>query len=177
MGLPYEILSLADFPSVQEVEEDLPDLLGNAIKKAIEVSRQCGLWALADDTGLEVDSLGGAPGVLSARYSGPNATYESNCRKLLAEMENIPDGRRQAAFHTVLCLRTHDALFCVEGSVSGVITHALRGKNGFGYDPVFLLPSGRTLAELDLEEKNQLSHRAQALIKMEKLLRFLTAAG
>ena len=109
--LPVVILSLADFPFVGKVEEDQPDLYGNAIKKAVEVTKRTGEWALADDTGLEVDALGGAPGALAARYSGPHATYESNCAKLLAEMENVPDGKRQARFRTVMCLRTHDGLF------------------------------------------------------------------
>src|SRR5512142_2602798 len=86
-SLPVAILSLADFPFVGEVVEDQPDLYGNAIKKATEVARQTGLWTMADDTGLEVQALGGAPGVFAARYSGPGATYQSNCEKLLREMK------------------------------------------------------------------------------------------
>jgi XTP/dITP diphosphohydrolase len=129
--------------------------------------------SLADDTGLEVDALNGAPGVLSARYSGPNATYASNCRKLLDEMVSIPDGQRKARFRTVICLRTTDGLNCVEGVLEGAIGFEPRGAGGFGYDPIFVLPDGRSLAELDLSEKNLLSHRAQALDKMMRLLPLL----
>jgi XTP/dITP diphosphohydrolase len=172
-ALPLAVLSLADFPFVEEVIEDQPDLYGNAIKKANQVAQQTGLWALADDTGLEVDALDGAPGVYSARYSGPGATYESNCVKLISEMEGIPAEKRQAQFRTVICLKTPDSLFCVEGKVEGNIGRERRGTKGFGYDPVFVLPSGRTMAEIDLEEKNRISHRGQAVEKMEKLLRFL----
>jgi XTP/dITP diphosphohydrolase len=172
-ALPLAILSLADFPLVGEVIEDQPDLLGNAIKKAVEVSRQVGTWALADDTGLEVDALGGEPGVMSARYSGPGATYRSNCQKLLREMADVPDERRTARFRTVICLRTHDGLHCVEGKVEGAIGREPHGEGGFGYDPVFVLPDGRTLAELDLKEKNQISHRGRALDNMAELLGFL----
>ena len=172
-ALPLAILSLADFPFVGEVVEDQPDLYGNAIKKATEVARQTGLWAVADDTGLEVEALGGEPGVMSARYSGPGATYESNCRKLLDAMREVPDGKRQARFRTVMCLRTGDGLYCVEGKVDGTITRAKHGTQGFGYDPVFLLPSGQTMAEIGLEEKNRVSHRGQALDRVAELLRFL----
>jgi len=171
--LPVVTLSLAEFPFVGEVEEDQPDLYGNAIKKAKEIADRIGEWVLADDTGLEVDALGGAPGVYAARYSGPGATYESNCAKLLAEMERVPDGKRQATFRTVMCLRTLDGLYCVEGTLPGTIGRQRRGTNGFGYDPIFVLPDGRTLAELDLAEKNRISHRGQALDKIADLLAFL----
>ncbi len=174
--LPLAILSLADFPFVAEVVEDQPDLYGNAIKKAVEVAAQTGVWALADDTGLEVDALDGAPGVYAARYSGPGATYDSNCQKLLAEMRDVPDGKRSAMFRTVACLKTADGLYCVEGSLAGTIGREKRGALGFGYDPVFVLPSGKTLAEIDLAEKNQISHRGMALQRIERLLEFLLQA-
>jgi XTP/dITP diphosphohydrolase len=174
--LPVVILSLADFPLVGKVEEDQPDLCGNAIKKATEVAKRLGEWVLADDTGLEVDALGGAPGVFAARYSGPGATYESNCAKLLTEMENVPDDKRQARFRTVMCLRTRDGLYCMEGVLEGIIGRVRRGTNGFGYDPVFVLADGRTLAELELAEKNRISHRGQALDKVAKLLGYLTGS-
>ena len=169
-GLPIQLLSLADFPSLREVEENQPDLLGNAIKKAVEIARATGLPALADDTGLEVEALHGAPGVLSARYSGPGATYNSNCRKLLNEMRDVSAELRQARFRTVICLRTSDSLYCVEGVLDGTIAFEKRGAQGFGYDPIFVLPDGRTLAELELSEKNRVSHRAQALEKLAKLM-------
>ncbi|MBU0507285.1 RdgB/HAM1 family non-canonical purine NTP pyrophosphatase [bacterium] len=172
-ALPLALQSLADFPFCPKVTEDRPDLEGNAIKKATEVWRVVGQWTLADDTGLEVAALGGAPGVYSARYSGPGATYESNCRKLLDVMRDVPDGKRAAAFWTVICLRTDDGLYCVEGVLEGTIGRARRGDGGFGYDPVFVLRDGRTLAELSLAEKNRVSHRGQALDKMTALLSHL----
>jgi XTP/dITP diphosphohydrolase len=171
-ALPITFLDLADFPFIEKTIEDQPDLYGNAIKKAAEVARQVQCWALADDTGLEVDALGGEPGVYSARYSGPGATYGSNCQKLLDEMAEIPDGKRQARFRTVMCLRTFDGLYCVEGTLEGMIEREKRGDGGFGYDPVFVLPSGKTLAELTLEEKNAISHRGQALGRIAALIRF-----
>ena len=172
--LPFDVLGLADFPFMEEVEEDQPDLWGNAIKKARAAADATGMMTMADDTGLDVEALAGAPGVLSARYSGPDATYDSNCEKLLREMREIPADNRQAHFRTVMCLSTTDGLYCVEGKLSGAIGFEKRGHQGFGYDPVFLLPDGRTLAELTLDEKNALSHRGRALDKMAKLLRFLT---
>lgn len=171
--LPVVILSLAEFPFVGTVEEDQPDLYGNAIKKARHFAERTGEWVLADDTGLEVGALGGAPGVYAARYSGPGATYESNCAKLLSEMERVPEGERHAKFRTVMCLRTHDGLYCVEGVLEGTIGRQRRGAEGFGYDPIFMLPDGRTLAELDLAEKNRVSHRGKALDRIAELLAFL----
>jgi XTP/dITP diphosphohydrolase len=173
-GLPLKVLSLADFAFVSEVIEDRPDLYGNAIKKATEVADQVKTWTLADDTGLEVDALNGAPGVFAARYSGPGATYESNCRQLLYELRDIPDGKRTAQFRTVMALRTHDGLYCVEGVVAGTIRREFRGTSGFGYDPVFALRNGKTLAELTLSEKNAVSHRGNALRRMVELLNWLT---
>jgi XTP/dITP diphosphohydrolase len=172
-SLPIDVASLTDFSFIPDVIEDQPDLIGNAIKKAMTVAEATGKWALADDTGLEVGALGGAPGVYSARYSGPGATYESNCKKLLDEMRGIPEGERQAQFKTVACLRTHDGLYCVEGVLGGSIAFEKKGEKGFGYDPVFLLPDGRTLAELSLDEKNRLSHRGRAVEKIIELLRYL----
>jgi XTP/dITP diphosphohydrolase len=171
--LPLALQNLADFLWVEKVVEDQPDLLGNAVKKASAVAQATGLWALADDTGLEVDALHGEPGVMSARYSGPGATYQSNCEKLLREMAAVPDGQRQARFRCVLCLKTEDGLYCVEGKVEGIIGRTTRGSSGFGYDPLFILPSGKTLAEVSLAEKNAISHRGQALDKMTDLLKFL----
>jgi XTP/dITP diphosphohydrolase len=171
--LPLALQNLADFLWVEKVVEDQPDLLGNAIKKATAVAQATGLWALADDTGLEVDALHGAPGVLSARYSGSGATYQSNCEKLLRDLHDIPDGQRQARFRCILCLKTEDGLYCVEGKIEGSIGHSPHGNSGFGYDPIFVLRSGQTLAELSLDEKNAISHRGQALNKMTDLLKFL----
>ncbi len=172
-ALPLALQSLADFPFVPKVIEDRPDLMGNAIKKAAEIAEVVKEWTLADDTGLEVDALNGAPGIYAARYSGPGATYESNCRKLLEAMKDIPAGKRQAAFKTIICLRTDDGLHCVEGILRGTIGFEFKGEGGFGYDPIFVLEDGRTLAELTLEEKNCISHRGQALAKMAYLLEYM----
>lgn len=176
-ALPLILQSLADFPFIPEVVEDQPDLMGNARKKATEIWRATGVWALADDTGLEVAALNGAPGVYSARFTGPGATYESNCRKLLQGLKDVPEGERQAAFRTVICLKTEAEEFFAEGVLSGGIGTEPRGMNGFGYDPVFVLSDGRTLAELSLEEKNRLSHRGQALEQMRQLLLELLQAS
>jgi XTP/dITP diphosphohydrolase len=172
-GLPLELLSLADFDSLPPTVEDAPDLMGNAIKKADECHRGTGLWAMSDDTGLEVDALNGAPGVYTARYAGEGATYASNCAKILKEMTGVPAARRGAEFKTVIALRTEDGCYCVEGVLKGRIGEAARGEEGFGYDPVFELADGRTLAEISLSEKNGLSHRAQAVGKMRRLLEYL----
>ncbi len=175
-GMPLEILNLADFPFVRNVAEDQPDLLGNAVKKAVEVAAVARIPVLADDTGLEVEALAGAPGVMSARYSGPGATYDSNCRKLLEEMAHVPSDKRHARFRCVMALRTDDGLYCVEGSLDGEVGHEQRGTLGFGYDPVFVLADGRTLAELTLNEKNQISHRGKALDKMARIIELVFRA-
>jgi len=169
-ALPLILQSLADFPFLPKVVEDQSDLIGNAKKKAEEIWRATGVWTLADDTGLEVAALHGAPGVYSARFSGLGATYESNCAKLLEDMRNVPRGERQAAFRTVICLRNEEGDFYAEGMLSGSIGTTPRGSQGFGYDPVFVLSDGRTLAELSVNEKNHISHRGQALEKMRQLL-------
>ncbi|HET6810435.1 MAG TPA: RdgB/HAM1 family non-canonical purine NTP pyrophosphatase [Acidimicrobiales bacterium] len=156
---------------VGEVEETEPTLEGNARLKAHALRDATGMPALADDTGLEVAALGGAPGVVSARWSGPDATYASNVAKLLREMEGVAD--RRARFRTVVHLAFPDGRDLVaEGAVDGVITTSGRGSNGFGYDPVFQPDeaAGRTLAELTLAEKNALSHRARALRALTALL-------
>ncbi len=156
-------------PGAPEVEEDQPTLEGNAAKKARELAAFAGAWALADDTGLEVDALGGAPGVVSARWAGPGCTYEDNCRKLLAEMAGKT--ARAARFRTVMALSSPAGeVKTVEGRLDGAVATAPRGTNGFGYDPVFALPDGRTLAELGADEKNAVSHRGHALRAMLPLL-------
>jgi len=166
-------VNLAEFPFLAATVEDQPDLLGNAIKKAREAFDGTGLWAMADDTGLEVDALGGAPGVYTARFAGEKATYADNCAKMLREMTGVPDEKRGATFKTVIALRTPDGLFCVEGHLPGKIATAARGDKGFGYDPVFELGDGRTLAEVELEEKNRLSHRGQAVERLKGVLGYL----
>ncbi len=170
-GLDLELVSAASFAEIPEVEEDQPDLAGNAIKKAVTLARLTGMTALADDTGLEVDALNGAPGVFSSRYSGPNATYASNVQKLLRDLQGIEDGHRTARFRCVIAIARGEQISTVEGVCEGVILEAPRGCDGFGYDPVFLIPDLRkTFAELSVAEKNFISHRGQALRKARVVL-------
>ena len=149
-----------------EVVEDAEDLEGNARLKALAVCRFANAAALADDTGLEVDALGGAPGVHSARYAGPRASYGDNLTRLLADLRGVPPERRTARFRTVamVCFPDGRELSAV-GVVEGTITTEPRGKSGFGYDPVFAPTEaeGRTFAELGPAAKNALSHRSRAL--------------
>ncbi|MFA6433668.1 MAG: RdgB/HAM1 family non-canonical purine NTP pyrophosphatase [Elusimicrobiales bacterium] len=176
-GLELEFRTLADFPGAPEVVEDGKTLEENAVKKAGSAALFCGLWALADDTGLEVDALGGAPGVYSARYAGPGRSYADNNLKLLAELDGVPPGRRTARFSCVMALASPGGpVTTVEGRLEGVIALAAFGANGFGYDPLFVAAGQeKTLAELAPEEKNALSHRAAAVRKMEPYLRRLKA--
>ncbi len=169
-ALSIDVRSFAEFSHVAPVIEDRPTIFENAMKKAMEVAEQVGHWVLADDTGLFVDALEGAPGVMSARYSGPEATYASNVNKLLSELEGVPETKRNALFRTVIALRTEKSLHLVEGELHGRIATEPRGQHGFGYDPVFELPDGRTLAELEFEEKNRISHRALALQRTKRLM-------
>lgn len=167
--LGIHLKSTLDFPDAPEVEEDQPDLKGNALKKAQFWFEKTGLSSLADDTGLEVDALEGAPGVYSARYAGENGTYQDNVNKLLKEMENKEN--REARFRTVIAFVTEEGDHFFEGICEGEILTEQRGEKGFGYDPIFR-PAGyeKTFAELDSKEKNKISHRGRAL---EKFLDFL----
>jgi XTP/dITP diphosphohydrolase len=163
--LPVRVLSFADFPDMPDVVEDGSTLEENAAKKAIEVAAFTSLPALADDTGLEVDVLGGAPGVHSARYSGECADGPRNNRKLLSELSGVRGSARSATFRCVVALALPGGeARTVEGATHGVILEAERGDGGFGYDPLFL-PDGhdRTYAEMSAAEKNEISHRARAI--------------
>ncbi len=173
------LLSLDDQRDAPAVVEDAATLEGNAQKKAVQTALATGLWCLADDTGLEVDALGKAPGVLSARFAGPQADYEANNRKLLESLKGMPAGRRQAAFRTIMALSSPDGrCVCEEGRLEGVIAEKPVGANGFGYDPLFFIPSlGKTLAQLSLPEKNSISHRAAALRKILPHIRRLMIAA
>ncbi|MDL1891302.1 RdgB/HAM1 family non-canonical purine NTP pyrophosphatase [Sphingobacteriales bacterium CHB3] len=164
-GTDIEILTLDSFPQVGDIEEDHDTLQGNALKKARHVLQLTSLPSLADDTGLEVFSLNGEPGVYSARYAGPNATYADNVKKLLLKMNGMPAHSRGAQFRSVLAFVTPEGFErVVEGVCNGEIIDHPRGTGGFGYDPVFL-PSGhrQTFAEMSMDVKNTLSHRAKAL--------------
>ena len=170
-----DVLSLDDVAPMPEVEETEETLEGNARLKAVAGARGTGLWTVADDSGLFVDALGGAPGVRSARYS-PGSDAD-RVRALLQLMDDVPDDERGASFRCVLALASPDGELCpVEGVCRGRILRAPRGNGGFGYDPVFLVPElERTMAELSLEEKGRVSHRARALDALEPLLRELSS--
>lgn len=168
--LGIEVLSTKDFPNLEEVVEDRPTLQGNALKKARYVAAQTGLPALSDDTGLEVDALNGEPGVYSARYAGPSASYEDNVIKLLDALEGKVN--RKARFRTVVALVDGDEEFTFEGICNGKIIEEQRGSEGFGYDPIFM-PADyeHTFAELDSSTKNLISHRGRAVEKFVKFLK------
>jgi XTP/dITP diphosphohydrolase len=157
---------------VPDVVEDGETCEANAIKKAKAVSQATGLFAVADDTGLEVDELGGRPGVYAARYAGEQASYEDNWRKLLRELSGVPRDRRTARFITVAAIASPSGNVQVaEGELQGMIAEQPAGARGFGYDPVFFVPElGKTLAELSPQEKNRISHRAKAFAKMREML-------
>ena len=157
-GLVGEIVVGLSWPDVAETGDTLED---NALLKARAVAEATGLPALADDTGLEVSALAGAPGVNTARFAGPAATYADNVDKLLESMVGV--GERSAVFRTVIALVEPDGrTVTAEGYLEGRIAESRRGENGFGYDPVFEV-DGRTLAEIPTEEKNVVSHRARAI--------------
>ena len=171
--LPITIRTLNEFDPVPPIIEDGETCEANAIKKATIIAKHTGRLALADDTGLEVDALDGRPGVYAARYAGENATYKDNCRKLLEELQGVPVGKRAARFLTVIALaEPTDSVDVVEGVLDGTIALTVSGTDGFGYDPVFVVPElGKTLAQITLEEKNQISHRGRALAKAKDVLR------
>jgi XTP/dITP diphosphohydrolase len=159
---------------VPEAEETGLSFVENAILKARNAARHSGLAAIADDSGLEVDALNGAPGIYSARYAGVGASDAANCAKLLHALESVPDAGRAARFQCVMVYLRHaedpTPLIC-QGTWEGRILHAPRGENGFGYDPIFLVPEqGHSAAELDSALKNDLSHRGQALRRLQRLL-------
>lgn len=176
--LPVEVLSLDDLPPLAEIDEDRDTFEGNARKKADETLAATGLTTLADDSGLEVDALDGAPGVWSARWGGEPRSDARNNEKLLAALANV-DPPRTARFRCVLALARpgHDTV-TTEGACEGEIASSPRGEHGFGYDPIFLVRElpGRTMAELSLDEKNRLSHRARAMRRMADVLRAWLAA-
>jgi len=170
-GLDVDICSLSEYPDIGEIEETGTTLLENSLLKAHTVHDRTGLPAIADDTGLEIDALDGAPGVYSARFAGLNATYEDNVNKLLSVMENVPDDMRSARFRTVISFVDEIQELWTEGLIQGRITKIPRGNMGFGYDPVFYVPHlEKTFAELSTNEKNKISHRGIALQKLRKIL-------
>lgn len=182
LDIPARWLTLKDFPPIQEVEEDGQTFEENARKKALGYAAQTGLWTLADDSGLAVDALDGAPGVISARFCGgsPSTTDRKtidrlNYEKVLDLLRKKPKAPRTARFVCCLCLASpQEIMLEARGQCEGLILDAPRGDNGFGYDPVFFVPAmNRTIAELTTEEKNTISHRGNALGKFKPLLKNL----
>ena len=170
--LGLNILSLDNFPEIGEIEETGSTLLENSLIKARTVSAITGIPAIADDTGLEVDALNGAPGIYSARYAGINVSYEDNVRKLLSEMSSTDMDSRTARFRTVVSFHSTNKELWTEGVIEGSITMGAIGTGGFGYDPVFKVEQpGKTFAEMTRREKNKISHRGVALEKLCKLLK------
>lgn len=167
--LGIEVVPQSDF-KVPEVAETGLSFVENALIKARHAARYCNLPVLADDSGLAVDALGGAPGIYSARYAGADANDNQNNEKLLDELDDFPDEQREAAFICAMVLLRHAEdpvpIICL-GQWRGQILREPRGENGFGYDPLFFVPDqGKTSAELPAETKNRLSHRGQALTRL-----------
>jgi XTP/dITP diphosphohydrolase len=170
-GSGVTILTKADFPDFPEIEETAATLAENALEKSRAIFHKYDIPAVADDTGLEVEHLGGAPGVYSARFAGEGCTFADNNRKLLRQLEGVPAEHRGARFVTVIAVTYADGETCLEGDVHGYIAAEPRGDNGFGYDPVFVYrPLGKTFAEMGPETKNTVSHRAVALGKFKDWL-------
>lgn len=175
VDLPITVLSLSDYPECRETIEDQETFEGNAIKKAREVCQCTGRSALADDSGLEVAALNGAPGIFSARYAGESGpeTDKRNYEKLLNELRSIPEEQRNAQFVCCLALVTPKGMVkTFTGTVKGYISLQPHGITGFGYDPVFI-PEGhdRTFAEMSSNEKDMLSHRGKAVDKFHEFIR------
>jgi XTP/dITP diphosphohydrolase len=172
-GCGWQLVSPAEMGLQLSVEESGPDYAANARLKAEAFAHAAGLLTLADDSGLEIDALGGRPGPFSARYAGPNQTDEEGVALVLAQMRDVPPEQRQARFCCVIALAAPDgAVRFAEGECPGTIIEERRGHNGFGYDPIFLLPQfGRTMAELKPDEKNAISHRTHAAQKACVLLK------
>ncbi len=175
-----EIRSVDDFAGAPDVVEDADTFAGNARKKAAELAQALGCWVLADDSGLAVDALDGAPGVYSARYAGEPSDDAANNRKLLAATEGLPGDRRRAAFHCALALADASGTIRLEteGICRGRLTMDARGAGGFGYDPLFLIPEyHKTFGELSPLVKHQLSHRARAFARLRRALHRMIAQG
>jgi XTP/dITP diphosphohydrolase len=174
--LPIDLCSLADYPGAPLVPEDGVTYLANALQKAVTIARWSKRATLADDSGLEVDALHGAPGLRSARYAGSEQDSRANVVKLLGALVGVPAAARSARFHCVICVAAPDgATLVTQGACAGRITEQPLGSDGFGYDPVFLYPpAGLTFAQMPAAEKNKVSHRARACAEVRgQLLPFL----
>jgi len=178
--LDVTILTKDDFSDFPDPDETGSTLEENAILKAREIFDHTGVPSLADDSGIEVDALGGDPGVNSARYAGPGCTFADNNRKLLKALESVPREKRTARFRCVIAICfDNDNIELAEGRVDGVVTSEVRGKEGFGYDPIFEIPDlSLTFAEMPPEKKHSMSHRGRALEKARILIReYLEKSG
>ncbi len=170
--LPYTLLSLTDIQLDMDVEETGTTFRENAELKALSYAHASGMLSLADDSGIEIDALGGAPGIYSKRFLNPQATYEERFRVILHQLQGLEDMQRSTRFRCVITLAEPSGYHrSVEGIVEGIIAAEPRGQNGFGYDPIFLLPEwGKTTAELSPEQKNSISHRGRAARLAHELL-------
>ena len=169
--LGLDVIGLDQYPEIDDIPENGTTLLENALIKARVAHLETGFPALADDTGLEVDALHGAPGVYSARFAGEDATYQDNVKKLLSVMAGVSKQNRTARFRTIVALIDSDTELWTEGIIEGLITRDERGAGGFGYDPIFeAADTGKTFSEMSAALKNEISHRARALQKMRKKL-------
>lgn len=170
--LNFKLYSLTDMANIPGVVEDGKTLEENAIKKALHYSKYADMMVLADDSGLMIDHLGGAPGVHSARYAGEGASDLEKCQKILREMEGVPWEERTARFECVIALaHSGDLISTFIGECWGYITFEMKGNQGFGYDPIFYYPLlEKTFAELKREEKEKVSHRGAALLIAKKFL-------
>jgi len=171
-GIPFQLVTMTDEGITTEVPETGATFEENAVLKATILAAESGLLTLADDSGIEVDALGGEPGVLSARYAGENATDSERVDFLIKKLDGVPENQRTARFRCVIAIATHDGnIQTCSGECPGIIITSPRGYNGFGYDPIFYVPElGKTMAELSPEEKNKISHRARAVEKAKQLL-------
>jgi XTP/dITP diphosphohydrolase len=165
--LGMKIKSLYDFPEIGDIPETGDTLEENALIKAKTVFELTGISTLSDDTGLEVDALNGKPGVYSARWAGENCSYSDNVNKLINKIQTLPESKRNAQFRTVMAFVNKNTEHTEEGVIKGLILDSAKGVGGFGYDPVFYIPSkGKTFAEMSLDEKGKISHRGIALNNM-----------
>ncbi|MDA0838139.1 MAG: XTP/dITP diphosphatase [Planctomycetota bacterium] len=171
-NVPVQFISLAEFPEAPDVEETGATFQENAELKALTLARHLNEWVLADDSGLEVDALGGAPGVYSARFAGKHGDNTANNQKLLEELNGLDASARTARFRCVIALASPErVLLTVSGKVEGRIAFEPQGEGGFGYDPLFIYPpEGKTFGQLSAEFKNGVSHRAKALKELRPAL-------
>jgi XTP/dITP diphosphohydrolase len=184
LDIDVELVGLADFEGIAEIEEDGSTFAQNARKKAAGYARASGLWTVADDSGLVIDALGGAPGVKSARFSGEKDRDRTlldhrNMAKVLTLLEGVPAEKRTARFVCALCLASPEQILIeTEGTLEGLIAEQEMGENGFGYDPIFFVPAlNRTVAQFTRERKNAISHRGNAIRRLKPLLKQLLANG